>query len=394
MKIKFNLLLVDERNTATTVFFFKQYCSDRCVIVAEKMADVFIINMDHPQAQVEYKRIKREFPQKICVLMALHQPVNVDYDYYLEKPIIASRFLNIVDELEKKILFREVSQRTLASDLVQQQVTSKENKTVKKQKVSKKIASAHAADLLTQKDSSLFSTKSIKVTVPEKQNKPSLKTFKLDEYILGAIYRAYTTACESKEVVKLSGLWRPIYFFPDTHEVYIDLSYSQLRSVCATPIMSQSDTLVPREIKIEKSKREWELKHCQKAERFRPIENFMWKVALFTARGRIPDFVNPKQVIHLNSWPNLTRLDLTPDIVKLIAFWSTAKHSLDDAIEQLNVRQKDTYALFTALYILGHISYSGGQVQSYKIQNKTSEALPSQTKNMLAKLVTKLKIAW
>ncbi|MDQ7072631.1 MAG: hypothetical protein Q9N32_02540 [Gammaproteobacteria bacterium] len=228
-------------------------------------------------------------------MMAL-KPIESTQHYFLRKPLVADKLLTIIDEVEKSIVFRHISQRKLMeSQASQASQASNITSSSKKQEspIAKHTSSGHAAELLLEKNKGDFSRTSMKMNF-HRTHASSNDKFNLDDYFLGAIFQAYQLARESHSVVKLSGLWRPICFFPDTSEVYVDLTKSQLRSVCATSIASQSITLVPRDIKIEKTRREWELKSCHKAERFYSIESFIWRVALYTSRGRIPDFMDVK----------------------------------------------------------------------------------------------------
>ena len=99
------------------------------------------------------------------------------------------------------------------------------------------------------------------------------------------------------------------------------------------------------------------LKHCHKANRFRCVDSFLWKLALLTSRGRIPSEINTQHIVSVISWPNLTRLELTPDALKLIAYWCASPKSATDAICHLGVEKQHVFSLLSAMYVLGHINH-------------------------------------
>lgn len=384
--IKISTIGLDERWLNTLVFFFKKYCADRCKMVLEKEADVFIINMDHHKADADYERLEKEHSDSPFILMALNS-VEQNKHYFLRKPMVASALMNIIDDIEKKSAIQQpISTQVLKAGVVVEAELNVEPDLP----LPDKTFSGYAAELLREKDKVDFSNSAAKINFPERRDINNAK-FNLDDYFLGAIFEAYKLAKESQSVVKLSGLWRPICFFPETGEVYIDLSDSQLRSVCVTSIQSQSNSVAPREIKIEKTRREWELSSCHKVTRFRSSENFIWKVALYTSRGRLPDFVDIKQVVSFCSWPNLTRLALSPDSLKLIAYWAALPRSIQDAVDSLGVDSRHVYSLYTALYVLGHIVVDNTTTE--KLYVKKEQKLSSKTKEILAKMVARLRLA-
>ncbi|NOQ77155.1 MAG: hypothetical protein GQ475_05100 [Methylococcaceae bacterium] len=386
--IKFKTVHLDEKGTGILRFFFKKYFSERCEVLSgpDKDADAFIINMDHHKAESERVYLQKSYPETSIILTALN-PIESEGNYFLRKPIIADKLLDIIKEIEK-----DHASRVILTQEPRLEVEEAPNSDMGLSD-SQHASSGHAADLLLEKGKVEFSENTANINFPEQRDVLTSK-FNLDDYFLGAIFQAYKLAIESQSVVKLSGLWRPICFFPDTNEIYIDLSNSQLRSVCASSIMNQASTVTPREIKIEKSRREWELSACHKSNRFRSIESFMWKVALYTSRGRVPDFVDIEQAVPIVSWPNLTRLDLTPDALKLIAYWSSSPRSLQNSIDTLGVEQRYVFSLYTAMYVLGHVVMGADSEKEYDITTKVSTPLPEKTKGLLSRVVTKLKFAW
>lgn len=388
--IKVSGIGFDTQGIATITFFFNKYCEARCIIVSEDDANVFLINMDHYLSSKDYLRIQKNFPDNPIIMVAL-KPIPPNKHYFLRKPILRNKLLEIIDDIEKKFDFRVASERRSETVTAQSIISSMEVET--KRAIEEQRSSADIADLFIGKNETKPSHNTVKIVVSEKQSNGKVK-FNLDNYFLGAIFQAYNLAKKTRSVVKITGLWRPVLLFPDTDEVYVDLSNLQLRSICASSLYSQGTTAISRQITIEKTRREWQLKSCYKTERFYSLENFMWKAAMCTSRGRIPDFIDVNETFIVRSWPNLTRLDPVPEALKLIAYWSASPRSIADAVKKLSVDQKHAFSLFTALYILGYIEEKTDRVHRYDVINNTEHPLSPEESSLLSKVITKLKVPW
>lgn len=79
-----------------------------------------------------------------------------------------------------------------------------------------------------------------------------------------------------------------------------------------------------------------------------PLDNALWKVTLWTARGHIPRGVNLHHRVVLNEWPNFTRLIVTPHALQIVALWASRPCSLIETARHLNIKQRYVFSLFSA----------------------------------------------
>jgi hypothetical protein len=79
-----------------------------------------------------------------------------------------------------------------------------------------------------------------------------------------------------------------------------------------------------------------------------PLDNALWKVALWTARGHLPRGINLHHRVILNEWPNFTRLIVTPHALQITALWATRPSSLIETAHHLNIKQRYVFSLFSA----------------------------------------------
>ncbi len=80
---------------------------------------------------------------------------------------------------------------------------------------------------------------------------------------------------------------------------------------------------------------------------------FLWNLALWTYRGRIPAGTDLDQRVYLRYWPNLTRLMKVPNAMRVAALWSEKSLTLPFTAEALGVPQRHVFAFYSAAFRLG-----------------------------------------
>ncbi len=85
----------------------------------------------------------------------------------------------------------------------------------------------------------------------------------------------------------------------------------------------------------------------------RPLEALEWDVALWASRGRLPRGTQLDHPVRLRCWPNLTRLAVPPEAMRIAGLWSRGNVSLRDTVATLGVPQRYVFAFFSACHALG-----------------------------------------
>jgi len=83
------------------------------------------------------------------------------------------------------------------------------------------------------------------------------------------------------------------------------------------------------------------------------LEAFLWKLALYTYRGRIPKGTDVQEPVYLRYWPNLTRLEPIPNGMRIASLWSRQPTSLASLVGRLGIPQKQVFAFYTAANSIG-----------------------------------------
>ena len=83
------------------------------------------------------------------------------------------------------------------------------------------------------------------------------------------------------------------------------------------------------------------------------LEAFLWKLALYTYRGFLPAGVNVNKPVYLKYWPNLTRLEPTPNAMRIASLWSRQPVAIAFVVRILNIPQRHVFNYFAAANAIG-----------------------------------------
>jgi DNA-binding NarL/FixJ family response regulator len=78
------------------------------------------------------------------------------------------------------------------------------------------------------------------------------------------------------------------------------------------------------------------------------LEAFLWKLALYTYRGYLPAGINVNKPVYLKYWPNLTRLEPTPNAMRIASLLSRQPVALAFIVRILNIPQKHVFNFYAA----------------------------------------------
>lgn len=83
------------------------------------------------------------------------------------------------------------------------------------------------------------------------------------------------------------------------------------------------------------------------------LDVFMWKVAAAASRGRAPEGTDPKALMAMRHWPNMTRLQPLPNGLRIAALWDAGPRSLCDVAEMLGIRFANVLTFYAAAAAIG-----------------------------------------
>ncbi len=83
------------------------------------------------------------------------------------------------------------------------------------------------------------------------------------------------------------------------------------------------------------------------------LDAFLWKLALYTYRGLLPNGARANEPVYLRYWPNLTRFEPTPNAMRIASLWCRQPASMANISHMLNIPQKHVFCFYAAASTLG-----------------------------------------
>ena len=170
-----------------------------------------------------------------------------------------------------------------------------------------------------------------------------------EQYLQGFFEKAFAAGQRLEQGgILIEGLYTPVIFLPQQNQLLCgcELGSSKLRTMTLLPLGRNRLHMA--------NLSETEIIHYLSVYQLsgQPLENFLWRVALWTARGRIPKGTDLHKDVILLHWPNFTRLVVTPYALKISALWITQPHSLLETARVLNIPQRYVFAFYSAAHAL------------------------------------------
>ena len=115
------------------------------------------------------------------------------------------------------------------------------------------------------------------------------------------------------------------------------------------------------------------------------LEAFVWVSSLLTARGRLGRGVDIEQKISLKYWPNLTRLEQFPHIMRIAALWNQRPASALDIAKALSIPQRYVFAFHTAANALNLF-----EMDQNKLKSREKEMPKQENRGFFSRLLKRL----
>ena len=102
------------------------------------------------------------------------------------------------------------------------------------------------------------------------------------------------------------------------------------------------------------------------------FDDFIWRLALASSRGRLPKSASLDQRYQLRRWPNLTRLLLFPHATQISALWIASPKTIREIVTQLGIPQRYVFAFFASASMIEYLRPAGGIDTGHSMSGKGS----------------------
>lgn len=344
LPLKIALLGVGTRDTAVLDLFLRKHCPGGCRQVSEERADICILDLDGVHGRKLLQQQREQHPHRPLIVVSVRD-TEIDGVQFLRKPIRTDSLKQAIEfyrsELERRPSAPEVTtasepqpERVVA--VVRPRVGFSDNDTggtlrnfENQQRIAHEYCgSSNAIDLSRKVDG---------------------KALYYDpDRLFQRILKSAVDRCRQDDRpvrLHLPG-GKHVTLLPKANAALTDLSDSRLRPRCLLaikPIETHVELLQDNE------------SHLLSASQQPPqnMDALLWKVALWSARGRLPAGIDIHSKIGLHHWPNLTRLVNIPQFLRVAALWAKHPRSLAGTVETLGIEARYVCAFFSACHALG-----------------------------------------
>ena len=131
------------------------------------------------------------------------------------------------------------------------------------------------------------------------------------------------------------------------------------------------------------------------ATRHLTLQSLLWQMGAWTANGRLSQQLQINAPVQLKQWPNLTRLTMLPDALRLAAFLARSPASPALTVKMLRVEPYDLFNFLAAADSLGLLRYNTAENPDNRIQPAAPNAptvaeIPAAKRSFLGRLLTRI----
>ena len=394
--LRVNTIGMDQRARDALDLFFRNICHENYSLKEGDDVDVTIIDMDAVNAeQLRAEHFERH-PARPTILISLLE-MDVDNGVFLKKPLQPGELKAALERIRESIATTHSADApedmTAARSSTREVQVSKPTPWPSGAKQSERMADpapqkhSRSGEIIPlfpdvlQKGS--VTTPSWETPAPSPEEKKKEKAAFLYDpmnHLQGYIEKAYRIAIEQNRNVLLEGPWRPIIIMPETREIWVEQSHAHLYALAVMPVHAEDVTIRVLD--------EGELPPEQSGS-IQPLEPFLWKLAVRTARGRIPAGTDLRAPVSLRHWPNLSRLMPIRHGLRISALWTKQPVSLVETAALLDIAPKYIFSFYSAARALDLIEQrerGGGERDS-----KTSSPQTPEHKGFLSKILARLR---
>lgn len=337
-----------ERSLRTLVVFFERQLVESCVISEQDIADVSMIDFDAQNAQQLLSHELAARPNQPRILLA-YQPeqCKVPGAVLVQKPVKMDVLLAILKNMRRKVFQpRRVTATQLAAILSRNTRASGCAPHPVKARCQPDLA-AHAAMHLHSREKYFFIGSMPDIDL-ENTRERDKAFYDPRQFLQGFVQKAIALGIENASVVRLSSpAFGNIEIYPFAKKVIARTATYSLSAIARLPL---------REIDVKIDLLAAAVQFPLDEEGVEGLDAFLWKLALWASRGRLPLGTDLDTPLVLKRWPNLTRLLSPPHATRIAGLWAREPIVLSRSIATLDLPQRYVFAFYSACLVHGIVA--------------------------------------
>lgn len=380
---------MDDRSCKIMMMFLQGPCRGAAMVIDDDEADIDIFDGDTPASKKLLSQHLEAERQKPTIVLSLH-----DFQYegvlQIRKPVKTDAMLSALNEA--KILLANFAKKkgqklaALATvEAEEEEEPESETQLLKTyvidQDERKKTSKHQTAMRFDEKGFQAYigSLSDIDVNDPAQFANAS---YDPKDYFQGYIQSAFMVCRAKGQIMQLQSGWKPIMIFPHTHEIWLDADDPQLRAFAGIKLNpSSASKMAISPVNAQTMGLGGSL------DKFQSMDAFLWKLACWTSKGRYPHLIDYSQPVYLKSWPNFTRLLITPHALRIAALLIQGPRTLTNVARVLDIKPQYVFVFASAAYALGLMGQAKREadnlVQQPEVKSGKGQGLLSRIMNKL-----------
>lgn len=330
--------------------FLQGPCQNRAVLVEAGEAEAYLVDLDSLQGAKSFAAQRQSHPHTTFIVLSLQPPEAGEGIVFVQKPLQSQGMLAAIEQARAAAAARQVPPAPHTSadaDVPGMKVITAPEKA---------NASTHQVAMLLDEQGfgSYFGQR--ENIDPSDPAQRATAYYVPDKYLQGHVQAACRLAFSQQQAIRVETPWKSVTILPHQRLVWVDAEEAQLRAACAVPFrkfvslgigdgVQAAGTVEPLDAN--------QIGQVLSRNNLTPIDTFLWKIALWTSKGRISCGVDLNQAVRLKRWPNFTRVLVTPHALRIAALLHRQPCSLIEAARILGVRQQYVFAFFSAAHAQG-----------------------------------------
>lgn len=376
---------MDSKAFKTFEFAMQKMGDGLATFVNEDASEAAIFNLDNPETQLQLDKYRKSYPENAIIILSVKDLSRTDC-IFVKKPFNMDGLLAAIRKAQKQKLEWISRKNSQSMSKVGASSVRVEKKTERKLSPITPVVDFQAEKNKDRK----FCGAAADIDLSDAKQRQDI-FYSAEESLQGKLQMANDQGKQKKQAIivtiKFENDVETITLLPRINKVITALDDKKLSYLCTVPLYCLEIKLFRQN--MEKSR---DLEGHAIKSHGQSIEALLWKIALWTSRGRIPLGVNINAPIYLKRWPNFTRLHVTPGAFSIAALLHDKPMSLLLLIKLLSIPQRYVFAFYSGAIALGLVGFKKpGKEEAQPIEKDRHEHYPHR--KLFGLIMQKLKRA-
>lgn len=380
---------MDERTQKMMVMFLQGPCQGGGMVVANSLdAQANVIDGDLSRSQSLLTDIMDKQPEKPVIVLSLQDGQSEQEKLiYVKKPVTSTRMLAALEQAKnfinrKTILTTEAQQgNSPVAPAETQERQAAPIKTIAVDNDERAKSSKHQAAM--HMDEQGFSAVIGMVPNIDYSDPAQLPTISYNAklHFQGIVQSAYKYAFDKAQAINLGSSWKSLLIVPEHREIWLDADDKMLRSFANIKINA-------KDVNISAIDDRTHAVINGRPDKFQDMNAFLWKLAIWTSKGRYPQELDITKPVYLKRWPEFTRWLITPHALRITALLVESPRTMMSTAQVLNINPRYVFVFISAAHAVGLVGQEQGEPDA-RIEQPVPK--PNERKSLMSRIISRLR---